>query len=165
MRTTSYLNMPRRMNELWEWVNAVSAFDYGDPEPLANLVRSTPAIPDEFRPAVADVIQGKRTPNLKAASKLKVPARERMRLAGTLSIVTGLADVLRRVPQVGDEGETGAIGIADRKGVEPIKVARELEATARDAIRDAASDWGVSVETIENLLRELKDRIERWPVV
>jgi len=32
-------------------------------------------------------------------------------------------------------------------------------------MKQAADDLGVSVETVEELLRDMRDRIKRWPIV
>lgn len=159
----SYLDAPRRMLETWDWTCALVAFDYGDRAPLAELVGKEP-IPPEFLGAVSAIIAGTRKPNLRAAAKAKIPAAERMRIAGSVSLVIGLTEILRAAPQ--REGfTTGAQEIADRKGREPIEVVRELQSIARGQIAAAAEELGVSAEAIEDLLRELRRRISDWPAV
>lgn len=158
-----------RINEVWEWVVALDAFDFNCREPLTALVASKP-IPDDLRPAVAAIISGKRNPNLKAAAKLKLPARERMQIAGTLSAVLGIIDMLQHeeiydLAYGFDPGvERRAIDIrADAAGCDPVDVVRDLEAERRKAVALAARDFDVSTETIENLLRDLRKKIKDYP--
>ncbi|MBC7286136.1 hypothetical protein [Hoeflea sp.] len=153
-----------RMNEVWQWVVAIDAFDFNDPEPLAEIRKSEP-IPHELEPIVAAIDAGERKSNKKAAAKLKIPARERMKIAGTLSIVIGLINILKS-EEIGDEwGEyRRAIEIgADRRLLEPVDELRALEREARELIQGTADDLGVSVETIENLLRDMRRKIADWP--
>ena len=42
---------------------------------------------------------------------------------------------------------------------------RKLEGDAREAVEDTARMLGVSVETMENLLRDLRKKIENFPDV
>lgn len=151
--------MPHRMQELWPWVSALDAWDYCDSRPLSVLVKKEP-IPDELRGALSDIIAGRRKANKKGAAKLKIPAAERMKIAGTLSVVMGLADVftMKGVEPSLDEN-------ADRQGVEPIEIIKQLNEEKRRIVQDTASDYDVSVETIENLLRDLREKINKWPSV
>lgn len=151
--------------DAWPWVVAIDAYDFGDPAPLDELLSSEP-IPEELRPVVARIATGNRKPNLKAAAKLKIPANERMKLAGTVSAVLGLIDVIKYDAidsTVNDESGVKMLG--DMKGGEPVEILRELEAKARDTIEWAAREASVSVETIENLLRHLRQKMEQYPDV
>jgi hypothetical protein len=119
-------------------------------------------VPEEFREAVADIISGARVPNKKAGAKLKLPAAELMQIAGAISTILGLCDVIRTGTVEGIDS------VAARKepvAQEPKELVRELHREARKCIADSAKDLDVSVETIENLLREMRARIIRWPVV
>jgi hypothetical protein len=54
---------------------------------------------------------------------------------------------------------------ADSMRVEVIDLVRELEGRAREMVESVARHFGVSVETIENLLRDFREKIRNWPVV
>ncbi len=149
------------MRDTWYWVVAIDAWDYCDPEMLATIIVEEP-IPEEFKPIVADIISGKRKPNKKAAAKLKIPARERMRIAFFISVELGMIDV-SKYDVIHPEGK-GVVGIGAKYGMEPIDVQRRLEKQARDIIRHYSEEFNVSQETIENLLRDLRKKMETWPV-
>ncbi len=46
-RKTAFLAMPARMKELWPWVCALTAFEYGDPEELSKLILAAQEVPPE----------------------------------------------------------------------------------------------------------------------
>lgn len=163
MKVTNFIDIPPRMNELWEWIIALDSWDYCDPELLSELLLKEKVIPEEFIPAISDIILGKRKPNKKAAAKQKIPARERMKIAGSLSTIAGLISVFK-YDAIYDVG-IGSIGIGDRQRREPSDVLRELENEQRSAIEEASNDLGVSIETIENLLRAMRDKIDKFPIV
>lgn len=154
---TDYLSLPPRLNELWPWFNAVSSWDWGDTQPLAELILTEP-IPPEFQAAVSAIVSGtrKRSRNW---HKSKIPAAERMKIAGSISYIIDLCRVIRRGAAEGLEV------MADRLAMEPIDIVRQTEGEARKVQADAAEQLGVSVETIVNLLREMRKKIKRWPVV
>ena len=168
MRTRNYGdNLYEPYEDAWPWVVAIDAYDFGDPAPLDELLSSEP-VPEELRPVIASIASGKREPNLKAAAKLKIPASERMKIAGTISAALGLIDAIKY--DAIDESVNDLSGVsmlADRPGKdrEPVEILRELEATARNTIEWAAREAGVSVETIENLLRHLRRKMEQYPDV
>jgi hypothetical protein len=141
------------MAELWEWVCAAAAHDFGDPGPMAAMLRSEP-LPAEFRAMVADIVSGARALPKRAPG---LAPGERLKIAAALQVVTGLTDAIRKSP---DRERT-----ADRLKMEPIEIVREMEQEKRAIRAEAAADLGVSVETVENLVRDLRRRIDRWPVV
>lgn len=163
MRTTNFIDIPSRMNDLWEWVVAFDSWDYCDPEPLAEMLLKEQAIPPEFLQAFADIVTGKRKSKKKAAAKQKIPARERMKTAGSISVVLGLVHALK-FDAINPEGK-GSVGIGAQQGREPSEVLRELECKHRETIESACNELAVSRETIENLLRDLRKKIDRWPIV
>lgn len=149
----------------WDWIVAIDAYDFGDPNPLDELL-STEPLPEELISVIESISSGERKPNLKAAAKLKIPAAERLQIAGAVSVVLLLIDVLKRDvidPAISDEAGVKMLG--ESKGREPVEILRELEAEARKAIELAAHEAGVSVETIENLLRHLRQKMEQYPNV
>ena len=151
---SAYIDAPGRLHQTWDWFVAVYAWDYGEPEVLAELIRSEP-IPAEYREAVAAIVAGERKPNLRAAAKMKIPAQEHLRLAGSVSVVIELCATIKQQ----------AIEVGDRKALEPIDIIREAENESREAVFAAANEFGVSVETVENILRVMRARIAAWPVV
>ncbi len=158
---------PGRFEKAFPWVVALDAFDYNDRQPLEELMASEP-VPEELRPTIAKIKSGERKPNLKAAEKLKIPASERMRIAGSISVCLMLIDALKY--DAIDESVNDLSGVsmlADRPEVdrEPIEVTRELEQKARSIIEKSARELEVSPETIENLLRTLRAKMEAYPNV
>lgn len=164
MKTVNYLfDVPARMSELWEWVAALYSYDYGDSEPISFLVRRGEPIPDEFLNAIGDILKGDRRPNKKAVAKLKIPVHEHIKIFVSLSTVLGLINGLK-YDAIYPEGK-GATGIGAYKGIEPLAVINELNEESRKVIGFAAKEFNVSEETIENLLRRMRDIIKRWPNV
>lgn len=162
MKTENYA--PMRFNKVFHWIAALDAFDYCDPEPLEQLLRGDETIPPEVRSALADILGGKRKPNKKAAAKLKVPATERMKIAGSISAVLSVIDVIKYGGTDGTFRRALEIA-AERRRREPVEVLRSLEAEARNFVAESAAELGVSVETIEVLLRDLREKIRKFPIV
>ena len=152
---TTIADAPARMLELWQWVGAVCAFDYGDPQPLADLLRSGDPIPAEFRGAIADIVAGVRKPNRKAGAKLKTPAAKRMSIASTVDLLLSMMRAQR--------ANSEAMG--DFNAMEPIDIVRGLEEQMRRVYQGTADYLGVSVETVEEIVRDMRARVARWPVV
>jgi hypothetical protein len=150
------------MNELWEWVVALDSWDYCDPIPLSELVLQK-EIPLEFKQAISDIVSNKRKPSKRAAAKLKVPASERMKIAGSISVIFGLIDALK-FDTLYPEGR-GSVGVGAMRKCEPTDVLRELESEQRQEIESICIELGVSRETVENILRELRKKIKLWPIV
>lgn len=156
---------PGRFEKMFDWVVALDAFDYNDRKPLAELIATEP-VPEELRPAIAKIISGERKPNLRAAAKLKVQASERMMIAAYISACLMLVDTMK-YDALDDRpyGQSGVHMFGDRFGKEPIEITRELEQDAKKAIELGAELAGVSVETIENMLRDLRAKMEAYPNV
>lgn len=167
MRGTHYLDgVPSRLNELWGWVAAIDSWEHGAPGPLSELVRSE-EIPSELKEPVADILAGTRPQKSpKAIAKQKVPAGERMKIAASVSTVLGIIDlIMYDMIDPGVSGEQGVKCAAEKRGVEPIEIRRELEQERRDLIKYCADDLDISVETVENLLRDMRKIIKKWPAV
>jgi len=165
-RCTKY-GMNERFMELINWVCAVDAWDYGDGSLLANLITSEEQVPLEFKQVLGDIISGARKQlSAKAAIKLEVPAAERMRTAVMLSILFFLIDAQKHgkvehkfsYPQFVSEYD-------DVKPKDTEEVIDWLDENKRGAIQDAANKFNVSSETIENLVRELRKKAKKWPIV
>lgn len=156
-----FAQVPERMAEVWDWVIGLSAWEYGDPSLLTDLIKKEP-IPPEFTEAVSDIISGSRTPKNKAAAKLKVPAAQRIKVAAYCQVFIGVYSYIKN-PSL--DGTGGASEIADRSGIETHEVVSTLQSEVRNQFKEVANNHGVSVETIENLVRDLRKRINQWPVV
>lgn len=150
------------------WIVALDAFDHDAPDELARLIEGQP-VPVELRPVIAAIIRGERKPSRRRAAKLKLPASERMQIAASIMAVLDLIDSFKTGTQYDDQDgwhERKSLDIAaDRRGVEPITVLRDLEARARAAYERAAASLGVSTETVENIVRELREKLNSWPDV
>ena len=156
MTTRYMIDAPQRMQDTWVWVNAFCAFDYNDPVPLAALVEHE-EIPPEYRSALADVVSGVRPRNKKAGAKLKIPANLMMYYAMSIDASVGFVEYMHYHNAVDQ--------IAEREQKEPIEVIESWQKLAQEHVGLAMQDFDVSKETIENLMREMRTRIGRWPLV
>ncbi|WP_373190807.1 hypothetical protein [Halomonas sp.] len=158
-------HLPQRLRDTWSWFEALWAFDYGDPRQLAELIRTEP-IPPEYTSAVAAIVAGERKPNRKASAKARIPAKERAHTATVVSVCFSIREIVKYtvLPHDGDpEKGRGAAAVADT--IEPIELMRNADKLGRECLQSAADHWGVSTETIENLMREAKERLAAWPDV
>ncbi len=153
--------IPPAMRKAWAWVEALHCWDYGETAPLAALVRNEP-IPDELRPILADIVSEKRQPRLKATQKLKIPPGERLALARSLFFWLKHCFALEQNLATETLEE-----YCDGQGIEQDKVPREEVDKRREIARklqaDAAENWGVSEETVKNMLGELRKKINNYP--
>lgn len=159
------IELPYRLNELWDWFSAVWAWDYNDPRQLSDLIRkSDGCIPNEFIPVISDIVSGARKPNKKAAAKLLIPASNLGKVVGHLLIVRDLCSALRSRADYGTE-KRGAAAVAEFNDMKPIQVIRQLERTMGEAKEIGANAFGITGESVERLLREANRRIKKWPEV
>lgn len=149
-------SIPNRMLELWPWVMALDAWDYCDPNPLSELVKKWP-IPDEFKGAVSDIIAGRRKQKRKAAAKLKIAASERMDVARKAMVSVSISNFF------GQKQFTAAV--SDRDAIEPKDIVGRNRKTKELEMNYFANSCGVTVETIKDLLRDLREKINKWPSV
>jgi len=148
--------------DVMDWIAAIDAWDYCDGSLLAILILEED-IPTKLKPIIADIFSGVRVQKKKAASFLKISPRERMYIAQSISINLGLIDVFKTVKMA--SGESLLEWQSDRNGIEPIESKRWLEKEARQVKEIAAKDLGVSIETIENLLRDFRYKLDNYPNV
>ena len=162
--TINYPDAPPRMQELWHWVTAIDAWDYKDPAPLAELVIKED-IPHELKSVVSSILLGVR--KQKRASK--IPANERMEIAKVISGMFYMIDDLRyrkvRASYGLGDNSGASIVAAEQKGLEPEELMNKLHSTHSKLLRDTAQQLEVSVETVENLLRDMRKKIQSWPNV
>lgn len=154
------MDIPWRMYQCLTWVHAIDAWDYGAPSQLADLIGSGQQIPKELAGAVADIIAGRRIQKKRAMAKLKIPAAERMAIAVSAYCAIWMKRRLRA-----KDLSPCLEGIANLRRLEVIDLVREIDREGREVIEDAALSLGVSVETIENLLRDFREKVKNWPVV
>lgn len=150
------------IRDVMKWIVAIDSWDYCDGTLLAELVIKED-IPKEIKPLIGSIIDGSRIKKTKAAAHLKIPANERMRIAESLSINLGLIDTFKTA--ITSTGETLLEWQADKDGIEPIESKKWLENQAREIKEDAAKQLNVSVETIENLLRDFRCKVANFPDV
>ena len=128
MKTKNFeIRMPKRMAEVWHWIIALDVWEYGDGEPLAELIKSE-TIPVEITPAIVEILTGKRKQNKIGASELKIDPRIRMVAAAHFSIIFDLINSMKSDNQ------------ADILRKEPIDVINDLSETARKLKDNAAME-------------------------
>ena len=155
--TTRYLiSAPKRLKMTWNWFSAFYEFDFNYPEHLAMLICDG-EIPPEYRSAVADIVTGERQPNKKAAAKLKVHPGDIMTIAVLADMATGHVDL---VHEIGDFDK-----FAEREQKDVADVIKEMHERGRSKVANMAERENISTETIEEYAREMRKRIDRWPVV
>jgi hypothetical protein len=157
--------LPLAMQAAWTWVVAIDAYDYNHRQPLADLVASEP-VPDELRPIIAAIVAGDRQPNLRGAAKLKLPAAERMQIAASLMAIMKIIDTLKyeAIDITGAEPDLRGAGMFEIvKGGTASGIMRHLESESRRAVKLATEHYGVSTETIENLLRDFRRKMKAYP--
>jgi hypothetical protein len=138
-----------------DWLCATAAYDAGDPRPLSDLIRKGRRMPAPFRVALADIVSGRRLPNRKAAAKALIRPAHRLKLA--ICVYEGLLSM--------DMVKRNAHEHASNERVEPIDIVRLAESKARLLISRIARELGVSEHTVRSLIRDLRKRLDRYPIV
>lgn len=168
MKTTHWADAPQRFKELWQWLVAVDSWLYCDGSLLAKLIKEED-IPKEFKCIISQIISGERKQEKRAASKSKIPACERMKIAEAIDLNLYLIDTFFHAKVsddlTGEHGVSLSTYVADRKGVEPEEMIKYLYSSQQKTLNDAASQLNVSVGTIKNLLRDMRSYIHNWPLV
>lgn len=142
--------------EIERWSGAMVAFDFCDSSLLADLVANEP-VPRDLRPVIAAIISGERKPNRKKAAASKVDAAERFHAGAVVCAVMDLIDDLNHSAVTGPA--------ADRMGIEPIEAVNRLNRHREKAYQVAQDSLGVSRETVEDLVREYRKKVQDWPNV
>lgn len=149
---------PARMCKLFNWVAALDAWDYCDPEPLSKMIEFH-SIPPEFMKIVADIISGKRKQNKRGAAKLKsVPPDQRMLVAVAILSYRQFPEAVLSSANADRRAE-----IAADRGVDPIVIRRELEASQKKWDQAFADLCGLSVEGVKDLTDALKRKCKTFP--
>jgi hypothetical protein len=160
-------DVPERLNE-WPvrtWLAAIFAFDFGDAEPLGELLR-VEAPPPEFRCAVADIVTGRRLQNKKAAAKMKLKPAFALNIGWTALLgIRAWRQLFAHGASPGSGYRNAFEELASAKGIEPLVLRRRLEARSREHRDIAADALEISKESLEKLMREVRRRVDAWPVV
>ncbi len=134
------------IGKVLEWASAIYAWDYCDSEPLAELIKNQP-IPPVLKTVIAEIIRGDRKQKRKAASKLKIPAREHREIIHKI--------LMRRYSR--DAAKLDSEYLGDELIKEPIEIIRKEEEEYRRYLASVAEKYGLeTVETLERLVRETK---------
>lgn len=123
----------------WDW--AVREHDRGRPGKLAELVACGFQMTPEARTIVADILAGRRTPDLRGKHREKITP-ERMR------------DALDRLGNLREQRQLwmdDAEEIAERQRKEPAQVRRWIDREYGKAVSALAARYGISKRTLENL--------------
>ncbi len=145
--------------ENFNWIAAIDAWDYCDPAPLAEMLKNHP-LPEELRPVLADIVLQKRKPNKKGAAKLKLPAESRMLLAATANSLLCVGEAVLKK-------ETGItyVEVADKKGIEVNQIRQHYQKVQKETLDKIAKILNLSAESTENLIRELKRKMDKYPKI
>lgn len=168
MKTTHWADAPQRFKDLWPWLIAVDSWLYCDEQPLAKLIKEED-IPEEFKCIISQIISAERKQKKRSASKSKIPACERMKIAEAIDLNLYLIEDFFHAKV--SENMTGEVGVSlcsyvgDRDGTEPAEMVKYLNSMRQKTLNDAANQLNVSVETIRNLLRDMRSYIKNWPLV
>jgi hypothetical protein len=151
----SGLDVPADFFDNWHWIVAVDAYDYGDPQPLADLLSQYDIYPENVRAVLADIVHGTRKPSPKRAAHAKVKGKDRMELALSALASSVVHDCIQRNASYhGDYGRRDPVDVVEEN--------TESYRRERDAL---CITYGISKETVDNLRRELKSKIEKWPLL
>lgn len=141
----------------FQWVASIDAWDYCDSRPLAEMVENH-AVPVELRHVLASIVSGNRKQNKRGAAKLKIDADQRMLIAASFLSLLQIPEAV-----LGKRTRPSYFEVADKEGVEYIDLHRKYERYVKTMYSRIAGAAGISVETLENLLRELKEKIKKYP--
>ena len=160
------IQFPIRVLDAWGWVMAFDAWDYGDPEKLTNLILSSEPMPDELKPALAKRLNGEKKPKKKSAALRKLPAGDRMLIAMHFSTAMWFSkanETFGLAPSANDEKYID--WIADKERREKIEVKRGMQRYRRVAAEKVAQRFGISTETLENIVRDMRKKARDYPDV
>jgi hypothetical protein len=103
---------------IYAWQQAAHEFEYGHPQPLADLLASRSRIPAFVRKLLADSITGKLKIRRKGASNRKLSLSDRMRVRFHHGIQTprGEKGALKSVDEIATSAHGGNAGARSRTG-------------------------------------------------
>lgn len=156
---------PRQVLDAWGWVMAFDAWDHGDPQKLKELILSDQEIPRELKPALAVRISGEKKPNKKASSQQKIPTADRMLIAMHFSTAMYFSKANETFGLAGPDEQRYIDWVANRDRKEVLEVKRSMQRYRRLAAKKVAERFGISVETLENILRDMRKKAQEYPDV
>lgn len=158
---------PPEIIDAWGWIWAFHAWDHGEPEKLKNLILSEDPMPSALKPALAKRISGEKKPNKKRSAKLSHSVDDRMIIG--LKVSTHLwfskANETWGMVDEGDDRQRYIDAVATAQLREPIEIKNSMRAYRREINKSVAKRFDISVETLENILREIRDLAKRYPDV
>jgi hypothetical protein len=122
------------------WEHALREYDLGRPEKLGELVASGFQMTPEARAAVADIVAGKRKPDLRGKHRAKLPDALKAQAIRHLERLREVRRIYREDADI----------IADKRGKEPSQVLAWIERQYRIGLAHIAAKFGVSPRTVEN---------------
>ncbi|WP_150298863.1 hypothetical protein [Pseudomonas profundi] len=142
------------------WIVAIDAWDHCDSSILEEMLKRHP-LPFELQPVIAGIVSGARKQRRKAAAKLRVPAGHRMFVAGLYAeLKRSVIDTTLKRKSCNDYHD-----VADAKGIEVAEYRKELLRYAADFKNEWAENAGISVETLDNMVDEIKLKIKNYPKI
>ena len=156
---------PQQVLDAWGWVMAFDAWDHGNPQLLKELILSDEVMPSELKPALAKRISGEKMPKTKSAAQHKIPAASRMLIAMhfSTSMYFSKANETFGLSGLGDQRYIEWLADKDRKEIVAVK--RGMQRYRRAAAGKVAERFGISVETLENIVRDMRKKSRVYPDV
>ena len=155
-------DFPRAVQHNWHWVAALYAWDRDDPEPLQDCLANQ-APPEELQPSIEKRLNGSVRPNKKSAVKLKLPPADRMWLAAHYSVQIYLHSKGNETVGIYPDGRRFLEARADELRIEPVELKRQMQNHQRLSQENVADQFGLSVETLENILRDMGRLARAYP--
>lgn len=152
-RTLNYKHgTSKRTEELWPWIMALDCWDYGKPEPLAELILNH-SIPEEFEQSVREIVTGERKKKQQAIKNLSTCPKLLNDTISELSLQLGKID-FQRQPIVIDP----KYGIVE--DIQAVRVRIKIE---RDQVYEHAKQvLNLSKASVDNHLTRLRKTIKYW---
>ena len=152
-----FLDFPDEVKTAWEWIMAFDAWDYGEPDMLCDLILSDKVMPAELKPALAKRINGEKKPNKKSISQQKLSRTDRLWIATHFSTHMAFSK-FAETPWVLEMK-------ADDARKEVIDVKRKQQEYRRAGLQKVAQRFGISTETLENAVRDIRKKAKSYPDV
>jgi hypothetical protein len=140
-------------NELRKWLGAVVAYEFGDADLLADLIRVGVGVPPCLRGTVADIIAGVYPRNLKGGAKCNVPPRDRGDIAFGLILLQDVGKAVR------SDMNSPVSNPRLKRGYEPSEIALATTGEVTKSVRDLAAEYGVTERTIRDIAKDMRERI------
>ena len=160
------IQFPKEVSDAWGWIMAFDAWDYGDPEKLTTLIMSDEPMPNELKPALAKRLNGEKKPKKKSDALRKIPAGDRMLIAMHFSTAMWFSKANETIGLAPNDKDQKYIDwLADKERREKIDVKRDMQRFRRVAAEKVAHRFGISTETLENIVRDIRKKARDYPDV